>query len=181
MDWRCVTSRPERKPERHRGDGRNDRGPHHWRDAFRTPAARGIVGGVVEFAIHKTRPLHWKSSQPNYRKIARTLSHNDAFSRSPSWRDGAGCAALTGSDAGKLSINPVSSRAWVSRSATAACRGLAACLSWAAGSNLSAMLSLHGRDNARNIPRFHPLPWPVRQARATAHPAKSCRRLFQRS
>src|SRR5882672_2981734 len=48
-------------------------------------------------------------SPSRYRKTARTLSRSDAFSRSPSGFDGAGCATLTGSDAGKLSIKPVSS------------------------------------------------------------------------
>ena len=59
-----------------------------------------------------------------YRNTARTLSHSDAPARSPSAFDDAGCAALTGSDAGKLSIRPVSSFAWVSRSAKAASRGI---------------------------------------------------------
>src|ERR1019366_3652125 len=78
-----------------------------------------------------------------YRNTARTLSQSDAPARSPSAFDDAGCAGLTGSDAGKLSIRPVSSFAWVSRSAKAASRGLAACLSCAAGSNFSAISGLH--------------------------------------
>ena len=79
-----------------------------------------------------------------YRNIARTISQSDAPS---SWRscfDGDGCTALAGSDAGKLSIKPDSGRACASRSAAAAARGLAACLSCAAGSNFSAMSSLRG-------------------------------------
>src|SRR5712691_3062312 len=82
-----------------------------------------------------------------------TLSQSEAASRSPSGFDGAGCAALTGSDAGKLSIRPASSFAWVSRSADAASRGLAACLSCAAGSNFSAMLSLHANITRRQSGR----------------------------
>jgi hypothetical protein len=79
-----------------------------------------------------------------YRNAARTLSQSDVPS---SWRscfDGDGCTALTGSDAGKLSIKPASNLAWASRSAAAAARGSAACLSCAAGSNFLAILNLHG-------------------------------------
>src|SRR5258706_234227 len=79
---------------------------------------------------------------------------SDSPSRSQSWFDGAGCAALTGSDAGKLSIRPASSFAWVSRSAKAASRGSAACLSCGAGLNFSAMLSLHRQYNALAIQTF---------------------------
>jgi hypothetical protein len=63
--------------------------------------------GVTRFEL----PLRGEpaKSQSRYRKTARTLSRSDAFSRSPSGFDGAGCATLTGSDAGKLSIKPVSS------------------------------------------------------------------------
>src|SRR5882672_7301174 len=82
-----------------------------------------------------------------------TLSQSEAASRSPSGFDGAGCAALTGSDAGKLPIRPASSFVWVSRSADAASRGLAACLSCAAGSNFSAMLSLHPNITRRQSGR----------------------------
>ena len=71
------------------------------------------------------------------------LSQNEASARSPSCFDRAGCAALTGSDAGKLSIRPASSLAWMSRSARAASRGSAACLSCGAGLNFSTMLCLH--------------------------------------
>src|SRR6185437_3654448 len=89
-----------------------------------------------------------------YRNTASTLSHSDAFSRFPSAFDGDGCAALTGSDAGKLSISPASSLAWISRSAAAASRGFAACLSCAAGSNFSAMVKPPSGDNACAIRTF---------------------------
>src|SRR5258707_11538031 len=79
---------------------------------------------------------------PIYRNTALTLSHSEAPSRSPSCFDGDGCAALTGSDAGKLSISPASSFEWISWSAKAAWRGSAACLSCGAGLNFSAMLGL---------------------------------------
>ena len=79
---------------------------------------------MVEFALHP-------HARPIYLKIANILSHSEA--RSLSCFDGAGCAALTGSEAGKLSTRPASSLVWVSRSALAASRGSAACLSCAAG------------------------------------------------
>src|SRR4030095_3239981 len=63
------------------------------------------------------------------RKTPRILSHNDSFSRSPSAFDGAGCAALTGSEAGKVPTRPFSSFSWVSRSASIA--------SWGSGAGLS--------------------------------------------
>jgi hypothetical protein len=88
-------------------------------------------------------PVLQNQLRPVYRNTARTLSQSDALSCLRSAFDGDGWAALTGSDAGKLPIRPASSFAWVSRSARAASRGLAACLSCAAGLNLSAMLDLH--------------------------------------
>jgi hypothetical protein len=148
-----------RKPDRYDGDCHDDCAPHRRRNLFRTPASRGIIGGVVEFLIHRaglrTKPLVVQNCAiATYRNAALTLSHSDAASRSPSCFDGAGCAALTGSDAGKLSIRPASSFAWVSRSAKAASRGSAACLSCGAGLNFSAMLSLHRQYNALAIQTF---------------------------
>jgi hypothetical protein len=123
-----------------------------------TTAAHTIGMARLELPLRGESLAAWLNSRfigtRTYRKTERTLFHSDAFSRSPSCRDGEGCAALTGSEAGKLSIRPASSRAWISWSAKAASRGLAACRSCAAGSNFSAMLSLHGRGNAFAIRTF---------------------------
>ena len=101
---------------------------------LRTPAKRGIIhgGGGVRYAAERPIRLRGLAAGP---------------SRLPSGFDGEGSAALTGSDAGKLSIKPTSSFAWASRSAKAASRGSAACLSCAAGLNFPAMSHLHGKDN----------------------------------
>src|SRR5216683_4480206 len=114
--------------------------------------------GVIEFAFHQgaLRQRSRRSVRIDpaiYRNTARTLAQSEAAARSPSTFDGAGCAALTGSDAGKLSIRPASSFAWVSRSAAAASRGLTACLSCAAGSNFSAMFCLHRKLTRRHSGR----------------------------
>src|SRR5260370_23883522 len=138
----AATSRLHRKPDHDRNDCQDNCAPHDRRDLFRTPAARRVVGSVVEFALH---PL----ARPTYRKIASILSQSDAPSRSLSCFDRAGCAALTGSEAGKLSIRPASSLAWISRSALAASRGSAACLSCAAGLNFSAMDASIARITSR--------------------------------
>src|ERR1700736_4805315 len=108
-----ATSPTHRKPDRNNDDRRDNGAPHQRRDLFRASAARRVVGGVVELSLHPRSP-------PVQRKAARILSQSDAFSRSPSGFDGAGWAALTGSDAGKLSTRPDSSLAWTSRSALAA-------------------------------------------------------------
>src|SRR6195952_5897234 len=100
---------------------------------LRTAATRRVVGGMVEFGLHRF-------TRYRYRKTARSFSHNVSSSIWPSGFDGAGCVALTGSDAGKLSIRPVSSLAWVSLSAASAAAGLAACLSCGAGLNVSAIV-----------------------------------------
>src|SRR4051812_27766318 len=88
------------------------------------------------------------------------LSHSDSFSRSASAFDRAGCAALTGSDAGKLPTSPASSLSCISRSANSASPGLSACLSCGAGSNFSAMSILHCRDNVPDLRQFHISAWP---------------------
>src|SRR3981189_1608771 len=111
-----FASRVQLQPERERDESDNDRRTDDRRYFLRAAAARRIVGGVVEFSLHHlTRQLR------GYRKTARPLSQSDWFSRS--WLDGAGCAALTGSDAGKLSISPASNFSWISRSACCASRG----------------------------------------------------------
>jgi len=149
----------DRKPDRYRDHRQNNYTPHHGGNLFRAPASRRVIGGVVEFLLHGARlpaKRRWaKSCQTRiYRNTAMSLSHSDAPSRSPSCFEGAGCAALTGSDAGKLPTRPAWSFAWVSRSAKAASRGSAACLSCGAGSNFSAMLGLHPQDNAFAIRTF---------------------------
>ena len=141
-------SPPRREPDRDNNEGHNDCGPYRRSNPFRTTASRRIVGGVVELLVHLdslSGSVAGSANQllPVYRNTARTLSQSDALSCLRSAFDGDGWAALTGSDAGKLPIKPASSLAWVSRSARAASRGLAACLSCAAGLNLSAMLDLH--------------------------------------
>src|SRR5450755_3950922 len=126
---------------------------------LRTAASRRVVGGVIEFVFHEgalrqRSRLLIKIEPAIYRNTARTLAQSDVPSRSPSAFEGAGCVALTGSDAGKLSIRPASSFAWVLRSAAAASRGLAACLSCAAGSNFSAMFCLRRKANASALRTF---------------------------
>src|SRR5260370_33059240 len=144
----AKTSRLHRKPDRDRNDCQDTCAPLDRRDLFRTPAASRVVGSVVEFALH---PL----ARPTYRKIASILSQSGASSRSLSCFDRAGCAALTGSEAGKLSIRPASSLAWISRAALVASRGSAACLSSAAGLNLPAMAVSIAGVTARPAPCSH--------------------------
>jgi hypothetical protein len=128
--------RLDHKPDRQRDGSHNDDAPHHRRDVFRTPASRRVINGVVEFAIHGARLTE------------------DCHYLVPQRRRLAG-AALTGSDAGKLSTRPASSLAWISRPARAASRGLAACLSCAAGSNRSAMSHLQDEVTRRQFGRSH--------------------------
>ena len=45
----------DRKPDRYDDDCHNDCAPHRRRNLFRTPASRGVIGGVVEFLIHGAR------------------------------------------------------------------------------------------------------------------------------
>jgi hypothetical protein len=92
-------------------------------DRFLTQVIAAVIVQITARSPRCNKTIQYQ------RKTARTLSQSDPFSRSPSCLDGDGCAALIGSDAGKLSIKPASSLAWVSRSAKAALRGLAACLS----------------------------------------------------
>jgi hypothetical protein len=72
-----------------------------------------------------------------YLKIALSLSQSDALNCLPSCLDGAGCVALTGSDAGNVSIKPASSFTRVSKSTPAASWGSAAFWSIGAGLNFS--------------------------------------------
>jgi hypothetical protein len=51
----AAASRLDRKPDRCCNHCDNDHAPHQRRNLFRTPASRGIVGGVVEFLIHAVR------------------------------------------------------------------------------------------------------------------------------
>src|ERR1700719_3063586 len=101
--------------------------------------------------------------------MALTFSQSDGPSCSESWCseswrlwpdfDGDGCATLTGSDAGKVSIRPVSNRACIFWSAIEASPGSAVCLSCAAGLNFSAMSTLHGRttsERSRRSPANRP-------------------------
>src|SRR3954454_8643440 len=69
--------------------------------------------------------------------MASTLSQSEGLSASASAFEGVGWAALTGSDAGKVSFRAASSLAWRS-AASASCRS-SACLSCGAGLNVSAM------------------------------------------
>src|SRR5260370_38561831 len=102
----AKTSRLHRKPDRDRNDCQDNCAPHDRRDLFRTPAARRVVGSVVEFALH---PL----ARPTYRKIASILSQSDAPSRSLSCFDPAGCAAPPGPEPGTPPVGPASSLPWV--------------------------------------------------------------------
>src|SRR5262245_53731814 len=108
---------------------------------------------------------------------------HQAYALSESRFDFAGCVALTGSDAGKVSINPSSSSNWVLRSAFRASFGSAAYLSCAAGSNFLADFpamnpSICG-DNARLL-RAVPFPFsegygtPVGQSRGGVY--QDCRK-----
>jgi hypothetical protein len=57
-----MISPRHRKPD-HDGDERDDNpAPYHWRSPFRAPASRGIVGGLIEVAVHWT-PLVGVSSE----------------------------------------------------------------------------------------------------------------------
>ena len=100
-----------------------------------------LIGRVIELGFHRGPAFRCQ------RKIARILSHKRLVSRSPSAFDGAGCAALTGSEAGKVPTSPFSSFSCISRSARIASRGSAACLSCAAGLNFSAIGASIARNN----------------------------------
>src|SRR5436305_8602762 len=90
--------------------------------------------------------------------MALIFSHRESLDRSVSCFEGAGCAALTGSEAGNVSISPASSRAWVSMSARAAFFGSSASLSGGAGLNFSAIgFLLRGQRRAHaRVPEWRP-------------------------
>src|SRR5882757_3815731 len=156
-----MNSHAHAKPDRDGDHREHDHRPDRRHDTLRTAAARRVVGGMVEFGLHRFTRDH-------YRKTERNFSQSVSSSIWPSGFDGAGCTALTGSDAGKLSIKPVSSFACISRSAASAATGLAACLSCGAGLNFSAIvLILHDRINVPYFPWFHISPWPSRNQRVS--------------
>src|SRR3954452_9250056 len=126
-----IASRVHTEPDRGSDYRNDDHGPDHGHDVLRTAAARRVVGGMIEFGSHRFTPTC-------YRNTARNFSHSVSLSMA-SALVGEGCAALTGSDAGKLSIRPASSLLCMSRSAARAAAGLSACLSCGAGLNFSAI------------------------------------------
>src|SRR5215207_3971025 len=65
---------------------------------------------------------------------------------SASGLDCAGCALLTGSDAGNVSSRPLSNLSCISLSDFCACFGSSACLSFGAGLNFSVIAVLHARQ-----------------------------------
>src|SRR5262245_39549181 len=120
----------------HRLPGRHDRDaePDHHR-AVETDRRAGAAGRSPERTIAGNRVA---LARPRQRTSAALLRMHQAYALSESRFDFAGCVALTGSDAGKVSINPSSSSTWVLRSAFRASFGSAAYLSCAAGSNFLA-------------------------------------------
>src|SRR5665647_2469809 len=48
LDRTSQASKPDREPRSQRNDCHHDGAPHHRCHLFRTPATRGVVGGMVE-------------------------------------------------------------------------------------------------------------------------------------
>src|SRR4051794_27157315 len=131
-------SRLDGKPDRDNYQSDHDPAPHGRRSSFRAAAARRV--GMVEFAgpvrLHEN-PVWFRGLGARTRVKSLIRGHLRLLSRSGF--EGVGWVTATGSDAGKVSIRPASSFAWVSLSACAALRGSSASLSCGAGSNFLAM------------------------------------------
>jgi hypothetical protein len=91
--------------------------------------------------------------------------------------DFTGWTVLTGSDAGNESSSPLSSLSCISLSAFWACFGLAACLSFGAGSNLSVIASPSTSISQRSLKLPVPSGWNSLppQRLITGHIRKGCR------